>query len=125
LVSTHPSTAYEITVFTGRITSLKRVFFPKDPIENALSTGKGGWECTARAKYAIYDILVKLLVFWCRDCLNIRSESKANFTVMSNHIGLVFLALLAVFQSLLDSRNPALLVMTTFTRGFHARMCVA
>jgi len=31
------------------------VFFPD---ENALSAGKGGWECTARAKYPIYDCLV-------------------------------------------------------------------
>ena len=31
------------------------VFFP---IENALSAGKVGWECTARAKYAIYYCLV-------------------------------------------------------------------
>jgi len=31
------------------------VFFPA---ENALSVGKGGWECIARAKYAIYDCLV-------------------------------------------------------------------
>jgi len=29
------------------------------PFENALSPGKGGWECTARAKYAIYDCIVK------------------------------------------------------------------
>jgi len=29
------------------------------PIKNALSAGKGGWECTARAMYAIYDCLVK------------------------------------------------------------------
>jgi len=27
-------------------------------IENALSPEKGGWECTTRAKYAIYDCLV-------------------------------------------------------------------
>jgi len=34
----------------------ERVFFP---IENALSAWKGGaWECTARAKYAIYDCRV-------------------------------------------------------------------
>jgi len=26
--------------------------------ENALAAGKEGWECTARAKYAIYDCLV-------------------------------------------------------------------
>jgi len=31
------------------------VFFP---IENALLAGKWGWECTARAKYAIYDCFV-------------------------------------------------------------------
>jgi len=31
------------------------VFFPD---ENALSAGKWGWECTARAKYPIYDCLV-------------------------------------------------------------------
>jgi len=30
------------------------------PIENALSAGKGGWECTAPAKYAIYDCLVNV-----------------------------------------------------------------
>jgi len=36
------------------------VFFP---IENALSAGKGGWECTARVKYAIYDCLVKKFFF--------------------------------------------------------------
>ena len=36
------------------------VFFP---IENALSAGKGVWECTARAKYAIYDCLVFILDF--------------------------------------------------------------
>ena len=35
------------------------VFFP---IENALSAGKGGWECTVRAKYAIYDCLVLIMV---------------------------------------------------------------
>jgi len=28
------------------------------PIENVFLVGKGGWECTARAKYAIYDCLV-------------------------------------------------------------------
>ena len=28
------------------------------PLQNALSAGKVGWECTARAKYAIYDCLV-------------------------------------------------------------------
>jgi len=33
------------------------------PIENALLTGKGGWECTARAKCAIYDCLVCYLNF--------------------------------------------------------------
>jgi len=33
--------------------------------ENALSAGKGGSECTARAKYAIYDCLVTLSE---RDC---------------------------------------------------------
>jgi len=39
-------------IFTiGRIAyRLKGVFFP---VENALSAGKGGWECAARAKYAI------------------------------------------------------------------------
>jgi len=31
------------------------VFFP---IDNTLSAGKGGWEWTARAKYAIYNCLV-------------------------------------------------------------------
>ena len=31
------------------------------PIENALSAGKGGWESTAPAKYAIYDCLVLYL----------------------------------------------------------------
>ena len=33
----------------------KGVFFHTD---NALSAAKGGWECTAQAKYAIYDCLV-------------------------------------------------------------------
>jgi len=44
-------------MFTIRRIAYRRegVFFP---IENALSTGKGGWECTARAKYAIYDCVV-------------------------------------------------------------------
>jgi len=31
------------------------VFFP---VENALSLEEGGWDCTVRAKYAIYDCLV-------------------------------------------------------------------
>jgi len=35
------------------------VFFP---IENALSAGKGGWQCTVRTKYAIYDCLVFILL---------------------------------------------------------------
>jgi len=40
----------------GRITYHREgVFFP---IENMLWAGKGGWECTARAKKAIYDCLV-------------------------------------------------------------------
>jgi len=40
----------------GRIAYRREgVFFPT---ENELSAGKGGWECTARAKYAIYDCLV-------------------------------------------------------------------
>ena len=26
-------------------------------IENSLSAGKGGWECTARARYTMYDCL--------------------------------------------------------------------
>jgi len=34
-----------------------RGFFP---VENALSAGKGAWECTARVKYPIYDQLVIL-----------------------------------------------------------------
>jgi len=41
---------------TGRIAYRREgVLFP---IENALSAGKRGWECTARAKYAMYDCLV-------------------------------------------------------------------
>ena len=28
------------------------------PLKNALSAGKGGWECTARVKYAMDDCLV-------------------------------------------------------------------
>jgi len=45
------------SMFTiGRIACRREgVFFP---IENALPAGKGGWECTARAKYAMYDCLV-------------------------------------------------------------------
>ena len=44
-------------------------------IEDALSAGKGGWECTARAKYAIYDCLVRrsvhvILTAAVFDCLN-------------------------------------------------------
>jgi len=37
------------------------VFFT---IENALSAEKGGWECTAWAKYAIYDCLVCIVVLF-------------------------------------------------------------
>ena len=41
------------TFMIGRIAYRREgVFFP---LENALSAGKGGWECTAWAKYAIYD----------------------------------------------------------------------
>jgi len=36
------------------------VFFP---VENALSARKGGWECTAWAKYAIYNCLVTFVSF--------------------------------------------------------------
>ena len=36
------------------------VFFP---IENALSARKGGWQCTSRAKCAIYDCVVFLCDF--------------------------------------------------------------
>jgi len=40
----------------GRIAYRREgVFFP---IENALSAVKGRWECTAWAKYAMYDYLV-------------------------------------------------------------------
>jgi len=35
------------------------VFFPT---ENALSARKGGWQCTALAKYAIYDCVVDTVV---------------------------------------------------------------
>jgi len=45
----------------GRIAYRREGFF--FAIENALSAGKGGWECTARAKYAIYDCLVCDLQF--------------------------------------------------------------
>jgi len=46
----------------GRIAFRREgVFFP---IENALSAGKGGWECTARAKYAIYDCLVIIIIIF-------------------------------------------------------------
>jgi len=42
----------------GRITCRREgTFFL---IENALSVGKGGWECTARATYAICDCRVLL-----------------------------------------------------------------
>jgi len=41
-------------MFIGIAFCREGVFFPT---ENALSAGKGGWECTARAKYAIYDCL--------------------------------------------------------------------
>jgi len=46
----------------GRIACRREgAFFPN---ENALSAGKlGGWECTARAKYAIYDCFVLYLHF--------------------------------------------------------------
>jgi len=47
------------TFTIGRIAYCRKaVFFP---IENTLSAGKGGWECTALAKYAIYDCLVLYL----------------------------------------------------------------
>jgi len=43
----------------GRIACRREgVFFPT---ENALSAGKGGWECTARAKYATYDCLASIV----------------------------------------------------------------
>jgi len=32
------------------------------PTENALSSGKGGWACTVRTKYAIYDFLVYAVI---------------------------------------------------------------
>ena len=48
------------TFTIGRIAYCREgVFFP---VENALSSGKGGWECTARAQYAIYDCLVVVVV---------------------------------------------------------------
>jgi len=49
------SVARSFDMFTiGRIAYCReRVFFP---IENALLAGKGGWECTARAKYAIWEL---------------------------------------------------------------------
>jgi len=51
---------------TGRITYRREgVFFP---IENALSAGERGWECTARVKHAIYDCLVFFL------CLNLQDR---------------------------------------------------
>jgi len=40
----------------------ERGFFP---VENELSARKGGWECTARAKYAICDGLVSWMRFVC------------------------------------------------------------
>jgi len=44
----------------GRIAYRREgVFFPTG---NALSAGKGGWKCTARAKYAIYNCLVRFVV---------------------------------------------------------------
>ena len=55
----------------GRITYRREgVFFP---IENALSARKGGWECTARAKCAIYDCLVCSVLgcnyrYLCKTC---------------------------------------------------------
>jgi len=45
----------------GRIAYRREGFFSEFfPNENALLAGKGGWEweCTARAKCAIYDCLV-------------------------------------------------------------------
>jgi len=48
--------SFSDTFTIGRIAyCLEWVFFP---IENASLAGKGGRECTARAKYAIYDCLV-------------------------------------------------------------------
>jgi len=49
------------SMFTiGRIADQPEgVFFP---IENALSAGKGGWQCTARVKCAVYDFLVFVLL---------------------------------------------------------------
>ena len=38
---------------------LRRGFFP---IENALSAGKGGRECTAEARFAIYDCRIVLVI---------------------------------------------------------------
>jgi len=48
------------------------VFFPT---ENALSAGEGGWECTARAKHAIYDCLVFTTNTLVNLPVNKRSES--------------------------------------------------
>jgi len=49
----------------GRIAYRREwVFFP---IENALLAGKGGWECTAWVKYAIYDCLVLLWSYRLRE----------------------------------------------------------
>jgi len=55
------------TFTIGRIAYRREgVFFP---IENALSVGKGGRECTSRAKSAIYDCLVVVVVVMdCRRC---------------------------------------------------------
>jgi len=53
------------TFTIGRIAYRREgVFFP---IENASLAGKGGWECAARAEYAIYDCLVCI---WSRVCIS-------------------------------------------------------
>jgi len=46
------------------------VFFP---IENTLSARKGGWECTARVKYAIYDCLVLTEYCYYEFAMNVHS----------------------------------------------------
>jgi len=47
------------TFTIGRIAYRREVFFP---IENALSAGKGGCECTARAKYRPVLSTIALIV---------------------------------------------------------------
>jgi len=52
------SSSYVFTI--GRIAyRWEGVFFP---IENALSAGKGGRECTAEARFAIYDCRIVLVI---------------------------------------------------------------